>query len=321
MKCPYSFIIENDRYHRKDYQKNPLKLYNGTVVPCGKCLICKLNRSSEWAARLIHELQYYTESSFITLTYSPENVPMLLDGSLSLFKKDYQNFVKRFRKEVKKKIKYFLCGEYGEKGDRPHYHAIIFGWQPKIDELYPIKEDKGKTYYSCELLERTWKNGQCSIGSVTNDSIHYTTGYILKDGATKNNIGNKTPSFLSASQGLGLSYAQEHKEEIKNLEISAEGQTCAIPRYYIKKLSTTIQYSDVKTRKVKTFKQGGVNKSKITFQKREKELALMRKAINQKLITKDNSLYATIIKKVEASRLQNEKQIAAKMRLLKKDKT
>ena len=66
--------------------------------------------------RLLHELEYWDKATFITLTYAPEHLP----EKSSLKPDDLQKFWKRLRKELKdKKIKYFACGEYGEKKIKP----------------------------------------------------------------------------------------------------------------------------------------------------------------------------------------------------------
>ena len=92
-------------------------------VPCGRCVGCRLERSRQWAIRCVHEASLYDNNCFITLTYDSDHVPS--DGSLRV--EDFQNFMKRLRKSVApRRVRFFHCGEYGERGDRPHYHAILF---------------------------------------------------------------------------------------------------------------------------------------------------------------------------------------------------
>lgn len=69
-------------------------------LPCGQCIGCRLERSRQWAMRIIHEASMYDNNCFITLTYSPENLPP--DGGLR--KKHFQLFMKRLRKKLKKKF-------------------------------------------------------------------------------------------------------------------------------------------------------------------------------------------------------------------------
>ena len=89
-----------------------LKLDDGNIieVPCGNCLSCKISRTREWTIRMMNELKYHEYSVFITLTFNEENKKEQIE------KRDLQLFFKRVRKNIgKRKIKYYACGEYGEK--------------------------------------------------------------------------------------------------------------------------------------------------------------------------------------------------------------
>lgn len=102
----------------------PVRLSEEMIVPCGRCVNCRIAHSREWATRIIHEASMYDDTGFVTLTYDDEHLPE--DGGLR--KKDFQDFLKLLRYHLGDvKIKYYMCGEYGEKNHRPHYHAIMFG--------------------------------------------------------------------------------------------------------------------------------------------------------------------------------------------------
>eukprot|EP01043_Picozoa_sp_COSAG02_P068353 COSAG02_NODE_11317_length_1749_cov_1.025455_4_plen_67_part_01 len=66
----------------------------------------------------------HEKSCFITLTFSPEELNKRGNPD-SLDVRDFQLFMKRLRKKHQHKIRFFNCGEYGEKNQRPHYHALI----------------------------------------------------------------------------------------------------------------------------------------------------------------------------------------------------
>jgi len=105
-------------------QINPSEYPDGLLVPCGKCMHCRVAKRREWSLRMLHELDEHEDSIFITLTYDEDNVP----ENMSLRKADLQKFFKRLRKALgDRTIKYFACGEYGDKTERLHYHSIIFG--------------------------------------------------------------------------------------------------------------------------------------------------------------------------------------------------
>ena len=69
---------------------------NGMVVPCGKCMACRVKRTMEWSVRILDEASYYKTNTFLTLTYNDENLPK--DGSLS--KEEVQKYLKRLRERL-----------------------------------------------------------------------------------------------------------------------------------------------------------------------------------------------------------------------------
>jgi hypothetical protein len=145
------------------------------TVKCGQCIGCKLEYSRQWAIRCLHEAQLYDDNCFITLTYNSENLPK--DGSL--IKHHFQDFIKRLRKHNEpKKIRYFMCGEYGEKFARPHYHACLFNHDFTDKELWRSKQSI-KLYIS-PTLQKLWNKGFSTIGTVNFDTAAYVARYILK---------------------------------------------------------------------------------------------------------------------------------------------
>ena len=146
---------------------------------------------------------------------------------MSLSKRELQLFWKRLRKDLApRKIKYFACGEYGDTYGRPHYHAIVFGLQG-TDE---------------KIVQENWQRGFVMLGGVSQKSIGYVTGYVLKKyGKDKNKemyeqYGRQAP-FQLVSVGLGLRYALDNVDLLQdNLECKYNGRSVGIPRYYVKKL-------------------------------------------------------------------------------------
>lgn len=205
----------------------PIRLYNvdralypeGLVVGCGKCKLCRKKKKSEWALRLIQEMDYHTESSFVTFTYSDEFLPK--NGSL---RKDHiQLYYKKLRRAIEpKKIKHYTCGEYGDRYGRPHYHSIIFG-----------ESDR-------DIISSKWGYGHVDVGSVSIKSIRYVAGYIDKkfDGELEKEIytdRGKESVFKLQSNGFGKDYLLENYEQIKDSGvITVMGVPISIPRYYLK---------------------------------------------------------------------------------------
>lgn len=146
-------------------------------LPCGRCIGCRLERSRQWALRLVHEKRFHEKSSFITLTYDETNLPK--DGSLDV--KHFQDFMKRLRFELApKKIRFFHAGEYGEKNGRPHYHAIIFGEDFVSGGTDHKSSPRGDVTWVSPLLQKTWPKGINRVGQVTFESCAYVARYVTK---------------------------------------------------------------------------------------------------------------------------------------------
>jgi len=143
-------------------------------LPCGRCIGCRLERSRQWAIRCVHEASLYERNAFITLTFSPEHLPK----SGSLDKRDFQLFMKRLRKRFGSGVRYFHCGEYGEKMGRPHYHACLFNFDFDDRELWRVRD--GVKLYKSKALSELWPFGFSTIGDVTFESAAYVARYVTK---------------------------------------------------------------------------------------------------------------------------------------------
>lgn len=143
-------------------------------VPCGQCIGCRLERSRQWAIRCMHEAQLHKFNCFITLTFAPEHLP----NPPTLDVRDFQLFMKRLRKKFGDGIRFFHCGEYGEKFGRPHYHACLFGFDFPDKVLW--RQVNGSNLYTSKILEDLWPFGFSTIGDVTFESAAYVARYIMK---------------------------------------------------------------------------------------------------------------------------------------------
>jgi hypothetical protein len=188
--CPLTAYASAPVYGQKRKVSFVLRDFKGGCrpseikLPCGQCSGCRLQRSQHWAIRCMHELDDHQSSCFLTLTYAPEHLPK--DGSLQ--PRDFVLFMKRLRKKYGAGIRFFHCGEYGDKLMRPHHHAIIFGFDFSDKETFRIRKgtsysvaiDRDVTYYTSPSLTALWGKGHCLIGQVTYQSIAYVARYILK---------------------------------------------------------------------------------------------------------------------------------------------
>lgn len=155
----------------------PFDIAKGFNIPCGQCIGCRLTYSRNWAIRCVHEAQMHQENCFITLTFSPEALEKR-NNPYSLDKREFQLFMKRLRKKVKTPIRFFHVGEYGEKNKRPHYHALLFGYDFADKSLF--SRTSGVSLYTSETLQSLWPYGFSTIGDVTFESAAYCARYCLK---------------------------------------------------------------------------------------------------------------------------------------------
>lgn len=147
-----------------------------TWLPCGRCIGCRLKYSRIWAARIMHEAQMHEQNSFITLTYDDEHLP----EHNFLDKSDFVRFMKRLRKALEpKKVRYFMCGEYGDKLMRPHFHLCLFGHEFG-DQVFYKKNALGHKLFTSERLNSIWKKGYCITGALEYDSAAYVARYVTK---------------------------------------------------------------------------------------------------------------------------------------------
>lgn len=222
-------------------------------VPCGGCLGCRMDRRREWAIRCVHEAQMHEASAFVTLTYDDDHLPP--GGTLNY--KHFQGFMHRLRKAQAKrsgpKLRFFMCGEYGETTWRPHYHALLFGLE--VPDLKNPKRTGASHYiYQSEWLDALWKRGLTWTGEVTYESAGYCAGYALKKvtGKRAKEYYTKTDqetgevfalvapfARMSLRPGIG---AEWHKKYSKtdvtpHDRVVLDGREMPTPKYYDRLLS------------------------------------------------------------------------------------
>jgi hypothetical protein len=132
----------------------------------------------------VHERQMHTQAWFLTLTYNDDRIPE--NGALN------PDHLRRFFKSMRRRekaaaerqgrkpnpLRYYACGEYGERTKRPHYHAVLFGTD--LLDLDPLRTDNGHTVWRSETVESAWSHGFSELGTVTAKSCAYVAGYVRK---------------------------------------------------------------------------------------------------------------------------------------------
>lgn len=184
------------------------------TVPCGQCQGCRLEKSRQWAMRIMHEASLYQENAFLTLTYNDANLP----ENNSLVVDHHQLFMKRLRKSLPgRKVRYYHCGEYGDTTHRPHYHTILFNHDFQDKVYLKETETKSKLYIS-RTLDDLWGYGDCYIGEVTFESAAYCGRYVMKKltGSRKEEYGDRLPEFSTMSRrpGIGAPWLKKWKRDV-----------------------------------------------------------------------------------------------------------
>lgn len=218
-------------------------------LPCGQCRGCRLERSRQWAVRCMHEASLHEQNCFITLTYDNDHCPT--DRSLNYG--DFQRFMKRFRKRFKDStIRFYMAGEYGEKFERPHFHACIFGFNFPDLTLWK-RTPSGSLIYRSKSLEDLWPFGYSSVGDVTFESAAYVARYVMKKRTGKGvgdhyeitdfetgEIKDRVPEFnrMSLKPGIGYEWYRKFSSDIYPHDyVVINGRESRPPKFYDKKFA------------------------------------------------------------------------------------
>ncbi|WNK12893.1 MAG: replication initiator protein [Microvirus sp.] len=274
------------------------KLLDPVRVPCGRCVGCKLERSRQWAVRILHHATTRELNCFITLTYDEKHLP--LDGSL--YKCHLQKFLKRLRQRVATDnpdvfmpIEYFGCGEYGDEGGRPHYHVIIMGIDFQDKKIYSRRN--GIDLWTSDHLTQIWGKGFATIGNVTAESAAYCARYTMKkvygskaakhyttvDPAT-GEIHRRLGEFvlMSLKRPIGKSWLTSFKSDVYPSDfVVVGGKKQKPPRFYDQQLSETERASIKEIRKA--FAKASPDNSQARLDRREEVKLAQIKQLKREL--------------------------------------
>lgn len=209
---------------------------------------CRLAKAQDWATRIHHEASLVDASCFVTLTFSDEYLP----SDLSVRIRHLQLFMKRLRKRLgTDRVRYFGCGEYGDRNLRPHYHVILFGYCPT--DLQPWRRTgSGFVVSRSAELETVWPFGHVEVGTVTTQSAAYVARYVTKK-VTGPEAGDHytrrhpvtgfpwqvCPEFIVMSRRPGIGdewYSRFATDAFPSDFVTIEGRKVPVPRYYAKRL-------------------------------------------------------------------------------------
>lgn len=217
--------------------------YTGQTLPCGNCLLCREEYARQTAVRITHESTLWEKNAFLTLTYSDQHLPW--HGGLEY--KHLVLFWKRLRKQIGK-LRYYAVGEYGDKTQRPHYHACIFGHDFTDDRI--ILRDTPHLLWTSPALQAAWGLGNVSVGTLNFATARYTAQYVVKklrkkqqykriDEQTGELILLEQPrAFMSRNLGKNW-WLQWHQQTMDHDHVIINGQPQKPPRAYDKWLTAT----------------------------------------------------------------------------------
>lgn len=207
-------------------------LKDPVLIPCGKCVGCRLDFAKQWSTRCVLEMAYHPFNYFVTLTYNDGCCPSWL------CKKDLQGFLKRLRNFLgygeKDRIRFFACGEYGEHTFRPHYHLILFCDKPLALEAKGINE------FLSPVVSKAWPFGFHTVSFAEPGCCAYVAGYVVKKASLDLDRFLVKPFLLmSRKPGIGFAYLADH-DLVSTLKVYGSfGSKCSfrgVPRYFKNKL-------------------------------------------------------------------------------------
>lgn len=236
--------IDPGEYERAEELKNKVTGYyrNIQIIPCNKCIGCRLEYSKDWATKGIFEAEQWKDNWFLTITYDDEHLPeaapainektgeeMPPNPGGTLKPADLTNFLKKLRTFYERKynhqgIRFMACGEYGSTSGRSHYHAICFNL-PILPEKMKFHEYNGnyEALWRVPELEEIWGKGMIVAAEVNWNTCAYVARYITKkvgmpaDKEHYKNLGIEPEFFrMSRKPGIGRQYYEDHKEELYN---------------------------------------------------------------------------------------------------------
>lgn len=235
-------------------------------VPCGRCTGCRLERARNWAVRMLHEAKLYKHNWFVTLTYDEASLPHTVQGLPTLQPEDWVLFMKRLRQHFARssgegprapspsplppgpsgpvetttdRIRFYQCGEYGERTQRPHHHAIIFNLPlPDLRQLTYARATDAHTLYKSQLMERLWRKGHVTIGRVTFETAAYVAAYVTKKitgPMAHEHYKGRVPEYSTMSRrpGIGAAFLAKYEDDIYNHDtVIIRGHEVRPPKFY-----------------------------------------------------------------------------------------
>lgn len=215
-------------------------------MPCGHCLGCRADQARSWAVRLVHEAHEPPRPAwFVTLTYCDDEVPEYH----SLDRGHPTRFLKRLRRRLEgQRLSYYICGEYGDRTQRPHYHAVLYG--PGFLDRDIHRYASGAPVFRSAELESAWGHGLCEFTGLNYAAARYVAGYVRKKVRQRDHpnhymrVDPKTGELvelekeygrMSRRPALGLQWIRRYWRDVYPRDfVVMDGQELKPPRFYDK---------------------------------------------------------------------------------------
>jgi len=286
------------------------------------------------------ESETHGDSSFLTLTYNDDNIPLTDRGLGSLDPNHTKNFWKRLRKAIHPiQIRYYAVGEYGDDTMRPHYHAALFGFAclGKIQRPETGLECHCK---HCQLVKKKWTHGNVTLDDLVPTSAAYIAGYVIKKmtSPTDPRLEGRYPEFSRQSQGIARDVVPDIVESLLSEYGHLAFQNGDIPHTFLRGNSSIPlgRYLRSKIRKGLDLYKVNPETGEITYgapyetleilqaQKEGQAVHDLRARLRDPSETNKKALYAELdtLREINASKVQQRiKNLEAKFNIYNKGKT
>lgn len=201
-------------------------------TPCGHCRGCLKDYIQSWSDRCNFESQTQSmPSALVTFTYNDEHLPVDCGVNYD----DVRDFNKRFRyyltsKDSSRRYKFYVSSEYGLEDFRPHYHMMLFGFDPQSS-------------FDMSCLYKAWCEHGEPIGFfeadfLTSGRIKYAMKYVHKELSAdmQDDIAKRglPPLFHTMSKGIGFDWFLKNLDHLIKHRgyVSEGGFVRPLNRYY-----------------------------------------------------------------------------------------
>lgn len=198
-----------------------------------------------------------------------------------------------------KKFRFYMCGEYGDEGGRPHYHALLFGLDFEDKTIHSREGEK--THYTSETLRKIWGLGHVLIGPVTQKTAAYCARYNLKKVTGERaiehyqRVNSETgeiywllPEYTNMSRmpGIGKGWFDKFKSDVYPSDFMVDkGKKYQVPKYYDKQLEKENPdlHKTIKRKRIKRALKRAADNTPQRLAVREECLTAKTKTLKRKL--------------------------------------